>query len=190
MTFDQIEFFMSCAACLNFSLAAKYHFVSVSTLSRSITAMEEELGVKLFDRGYHGHKLTDAGRDFFKCCVNNSIELNKYLMKWSKHGREFLYIGCHPFDSSFEKLINCYSNAAPDYLQKKIKVNFIPENMMLHALSSGYINVGIVNSTPESENIRSRVFLKDAENELKFIFLNDFDESTITKLSRMGTYLK
>ena len=192
MTFDQIDFFMSCAACLNFSLAAKYHFVSVSTLSRSISAIEDELGVKLFERGYHGHKLTEAGRDFFDCCINNSIELNKYLIKWSKHSREFIHIGCHPYEPTFEKIINAYYKAPSDYLPKKIKLYFIPEGKMLTALEEGYINLAIEESSNvhHGEEYKSSFFFKEDDKEYSFCFRKDFDDSIAAKLLRLGAFLK
>ena len=100
MNYEHINFFMTCAACLNFSLAAKHHFVSVSTLSRSLNALEDELGVKLFERGYHGHKLTEEGEVFFELCVKHSMDMSNYLMHWSNSGKDFLRIGCCPGSSS------------------------------------------------------------------------------------------
>lgn len=192
MTFDQVDFFMSCAACLNFSLAAKYHFVSVSTLSRSISAIEDELGIKLFERGYHGHKLTEAGRDFFDCCIKNSIELNKYLHKWRNNTREFIYIGCHPYDSSFEKIINCHHKAPTDYLPKKIRIYFIPEGEMQAALEENFINIAIERrgNEPAGSEYKTIPFCRSEGTEYVFCCRDDIDANLAGKLMRMSTYLK
>ena len=61
MTIKQLEYFMGVARHLNFSAAAKELFISQPSLSRSITALEEELGVRLFVRNRHNVELTAAG---------------------------------------------------------------------------------------------------------------------------------
>ena len=61
MTIKQLEYFMEVARSLNYSEAAKRLFISQPALSRSITALEEELGVRLFTRNKHNVALTSAG---------------------------------------------------------------------------------------------------------------------------------
>jgi len=191
-SFDQIEFFMSCASCLNFSLAARYHFVSVSTLSRSISSLEQELGIKLFERGYHGHKLTAAGRDLFLCCIRNSFEYNDYLMRWSEKRHETINIGCYPFDSSFEKFVSGSGKIPSDYFSKKTKIIFVPEGEMLFALMSKHVDVGIELSEKLS-GIDGFVHVPVYENEGKeysIVCRSDMDEVFISKMMRFFIYLK
>ena len=47
------------------SAAAEELWVSQSSLSKAITGLEEELGVKLFDRVGRNIRLNDAGRFFY-----------------------------------------------------------------------------------------------------------------------------
>lgn len=61
MTIKQLEYFMEVARSLNYSEAAKRLFISQPALSRSITALEEEMGVRLFIRNKHNVSLTPAG---------------------------------------------------------------------------------------------------------------------------------
>lgn len=61
MTIKQLEYFMAVARLLNFSEAAKQLFISQPALSRSISTLEEELGVILFFRSRHSVALTPAG---------------------------------------------------------------------------------------------------------------------------------
>lgn len=61
MTFNQINYFLAVAQHLNFTRAATALFVTQSTLSRSIAALETELGVTLLERDFHNVKLTPAG---------------------------------------------------------------------------------------------------------------------------------
>lgn len=61
MTFKQLEYFMEVARQLSFSRAAEALYVSQSALSRSISALEDELGAILFFRNKHTVALTPAG---------------------------------------------------------------------------------------------------------------------------------
>ena len=64
----QIEYFLTVAETLNFTKSAEKLYVTQSAVSRQIAAIENELGVVLFDRTYKKIELTEAGqlfRDFF-----------------------------------------------------------------------------------------------------------------------------
>lgn len=61
MTFNQVNYFLAVAKHLNFTRAATALFVTQSTLSRSILALEQELGVALLERDFHNVRLTPAG---------------------------------------------------------------------------------------------------------------------------------
>ena len=58
----QIRCFLETAKCLNFSKAANNLYLSQPTLSRNISMLEKELGLKLFIRNsFQGTYLTPAG---------------------------------------------------------------------------------------------------------------------------------
>jgi len=61
MTSNQIKYFISAVKHMNFSEAAEEQFVSQPALSRSISALEEELGFKLFVRKNNILTLTEGG---------------------------------------------------------------------------------------------------------------------------------
>lgn len=62
-TIKQLEYFVAVAKASNFRKAAQKLEVSQPTLTLQIAAMEEEMGVQLFDRSRAGTLLTPAGRD-------------------------------------------------------------------------------------------------------------------------------
>lgn len=159
MTFDQIEYFMSCAACLNFSLAAKYHYVSVSTLSRNISALEEELGVKLFRRGYHGHVLTEEGIRFFDFAENATNELRSFWTDIGAAGKkgDVILIGCYPFDGMFGQIVEFFSKIPHEQFGKKYHVFFTAPGKMLETVRSGIAQLGIA-SEPELRKHREEFF--------------------------------
>lgn len=61
MELEQLRIFCAVAACRSFTRAARELFVSHSTTSRAVTALERELGVPLLTRDRHTVALTGAG---------------------------------------------------------------------------------------------------------------------------------
>ena len=59
---DRLAVFDAAARHLSFTKAAEERFLTQSAVSRQIAALEDELGVALFRRGYRRLELTDDGR--------------------------------------------------------------------------------------------------------------------------------
>ncbi len=66
MEMKQVEYFLAVAELRSFSVAADTLYVSQSSLSKQIMALEKELGVALFDRSKRSIALTAAGETFRK----------------------------------------------------------------------------------------------------------------------------
>lgn len=62
MDIRQLRYFMAVAGLENFSRAAQQLYIAQPALSRSMRALEEELGVRLFERHLRGATLTPEGR--------------------------------------------------------------------------------------------------------------------------------
>lgn len=62
MELEQLRIFAAVAESGGFSAAARKLYISHSTTSRAVTALEEELGVRLFERGNRIDALTPAGK--------------------------------------------------------------------------------------------------------------------------------
>jgi LysR family transcriptional regulator, low CO2-responsive transcriptional regulator len=65
MTLKQLEVFVAIAETGSFSKGAEKSGITQSTASQHIMGLEEELGIRLFDRGRGGALLTEAGKLFF-----------------------------------------------------------------------------------------------------------------------------
>ena len=66
MEIRQIQYFLSIVDTGSFSAAADEHYISQSSLSKKIIALEEELGVPIFDRSKRKVSLTEAGEAFLE----------------------------------------------------------------------------------------------------------------------------
>ena len=66
MEFHQLRYFVAAATDLNISKAAVRLFISQPSMSRQIALLEDELGVRLFDRVRKRIHLTEAGVFFLK----------------------------------------------------------------------------------------------------------------------------
>ena len=62
MESEQLRIFVAVAKYKSFSEAARKLYISHSTTSRAVSALEKELGVKLVERDNHVSALTPAGQ--------------------------------------------------------------------------------------------------------------------------------
>ena len=69
MQLEQLEIFVAVARCGSFSAAAKQLYISHSSTSRAVSALEDELGVRLFYRGNRVNGLTAAGETLLEEAV-------------------------------------------------------------------------------------------------------------------------
>lgn len=93
----QIEYFLAAAENLSFTKTANEKYVSQPAVSKQISALEEELGVSLFERGYKSTKLTAAGHtfaSFFKKQKEDMELLAKDARESGKNDALSLRIGC------------------------------------------------------------------------------------------------
>jgi DNA-binding transcriptional LysR family regulator len=66
MTLNQLIYFQRAARMSNFRAAAESLYISQPSLSRSISSLEDELDIRLFEKEGRGIKLTSAGRIFLE----------------------------------------------------------------------------------------------------------------------------
>ncbi len=86
MTLKQLEVFVAIAETHSFSKGAEKNCITQSTASQHIHALEEELGIRLFDRGRGGALLTEAGKLFYNHvdkilteCNHTRSVINRFL---------------------------------------------------------------------------------------------------------------
>ena len=198
MTIEQLKYFMAIVKYRNFSVAAEECYISQSSLSKQIKALEQELGgVELFDRNTKKLDITYAGREFYISAEKILMEYNKMINSMKKYVEshtDVLNIGVIPvmnhygLTDIFFKFQEYYSsirlhimeaNSVPvieDFTKGKIDIAFLRDN---------YLPVGDYSSFPlvDDELVLVTNFsnwlaeydeidLKMAENE-KFLFLGN-----------------
>ncbi|MDR1588569.1 MAG: LysR family transcriptional regulator [Oscillospiraceae bacterium] len=98
ITLLQIEMFIKVAEHLNFSAAARAMYITQPALSKSISRLEENLGVKLFHRSSHGVRLTGVGELLYAELCPSVRKINTVIgdvQNINGSRRKELIIGCH-----------------------------------------------------------------------------------------------
>lgn len=77
MDLQQLRYFSTVAKMENVSHAAACHYIPQSAMSRVISRLEKELGVKLFNREHNKITLNDRGREFAERVDNILLQLDE-----------------------------------------------------------------------------------------------------------------
>jgi DNA-binding transcriptional LysR family regulator len=96
MELQQIRYFLTLAQELHFWHTAEKMFITQSALSRQIQALEEELGVQLFERSKRSVKLTEAGiflRDQWRPMLDEINRIHRQARKIHEGAYGSLSIG-------------------------------------------------------------------------------------------------
>ena len=86
MDWDDLRYFVAVARQGSLAGAARTLKVKHSTVQRRVTALEERLGARLFDRTPAGYQLTEAGRDISQAA--RAMEAQAFAIQRSAVGRD------------------------------------------------------------------------------------------------------
>ena len=87
MELKQVTYFLAVAELGSFSAAADHLYISQSSLSKQIMALEKELGIELFDRSKRNIVLTEAGATFRKHAQRLNDEYKVMLANLKEYKR-------------------------------------------------------------------------------------------------------
>jgi len=73
----QLKYFRDAAITENFSQVAQKYYVPQSSISHTISRLEDELGTKLFTRNGRKVRLNEAGKHFMKKSTQRLPKLKK-----------------------------------------------------------------------------------------------------------------
>lgn len=166
MTTEQMSYFIEVAKCLSFSEAADHLYISQSSLSRQIIALEAELGVTLFVRSRNTVKLTPEGATFYSKIVDileNVLRLVNDVRCYGTQSNAILSIGVsedqilHP---ALRKTLEFFFSSFPNI---KVRMFGRPYRAMSDLLSNMEIDLLISPSlnSQSREPLCSKVFARD-----------------------------
>ncbi len=155
MTLTQLHYMTAVAEYGNFTLAADKCFVTQPTLSMQVQKLEEELGVKIFNRATKPIILTDIGRKILVQAKKISEEANrmKDIVSTEKGyvGGEFK-LGIIP--TVMPTLLPMFLNS---FIKKHSKVDLKIEehntNNITKLLEEGHLDAGIAATPLSMDNI-------------------------------------
>lgn len=77
MRFEQLYYLVEVAKTKSITITSEQIYVSQSTIVSALKSLENELGVKLYTRNYHGIILSEQGEEVAKIAENILNEMNK-----------------------------------------------------------------------------------------------------------------
>ena len=92
----QIDYFMAVATNLSFTKTSEELFVSQPAISKQISLLEKELGVKLFVRNNKKTELTEAGKlyyNLFRDCKSDFMKTHTEALKLASSNERVVRIG-------------------------------------------------------------------------------------------------
>ena len=158
MTITQLKYVLSVAEYQNFTIAAEHSFVTQPTLSMQIQKLEDELGVKIFNRSKKPIELTEIGRKIVeqaKVIVDESNRILDIVHQQKGYiGGEFK-LGIIP--TIMPTLLPMFlQNFTKKYPKVKLIIEELTTEDIIRKLTDGHIDAGIAATPLENEAIKER----------------------------------
>ncbi|WP_265822036.1 selenium metabolism-associated LysR family transcriptional regulator [Geovibrio ferrireducens] len=163
MDFKQIEAFVYVAKYKSFSRAAEKLLLSQPTISTHISTLEEQLGVKLFDRLSKEVILTEAGQVFYPYAVDildlrerSQEAIKEFLNEISGH----LHIGYSTVPAEFI-LPEVIRKFKEEYPKTFFTLDINGTQNVVQRLSDGILDLAIVARKIPKKDLEYKVLLRD-----------------------------
>lgn len=146
MTITQFEYIIAVDTYRHFSTAAKQCFITQPTLSMQVQKLEEELGIKIFDRSKQPVIPTEIGEEILVQArvIVHEVKMMQQLIK-NKQGllQGELRVGIIPTLAPYllPLFLQDFLNKYPDI---KIKVKELTTEHIIEKLKSGKIDAGLL----------------------------------------------
>lgn len=155
MTFVQLEYIIALDTYRNFVLAAEKCFITQPTLSMQIQKLEEDLGVKLFDRSKQPVIPTDIGIiviEKARMILRESQKLREMISDKKGELDGELKIGVIPTVAPFllPKVISAFMIKYPNV---KLLVWEYTTEQIIHDLKTGLLDCGILSTPIEDHSL-------------------------------------
>jgi LysR family hydrogen peroxide-inducible transcriptional activator len=158
MTITQLKYVLSVAEYQNFTVAAEHSFVTQPTLSMQIQKLEDELGVKIFNRSKKPIELTEVGKKIVeqaKVIVDESNRILDIVHQQKGYIGGQFKLGIIP--TVMPTLLPMFLQ---NFTKKHPKVKLIIEELttdeIIRKLTDGHIDAAIAATPLENEAIKER----------------------------------
>lgn len=153
MTITQLEYVVAVATYKSFVAAAEKCFVTQPTLSMQIQKLEDELGIKLFDRNKHPIAITAMGEaivDQARIILSDCEKVYELIQSQQTTISGTFKLAVIPTIAPYllPGLLESYNKNFPDV---KLMVKEMETDQILKALRNNEIDAGLL-STPLNEN--------------------------------------
>lgn len=159
MNTKHLEYMLEVAKCQSISKAAKKLYLSQPSLSASIAALEEEIGVPLFQRSQSGVKLTEQGEQILEVAVEilRGVEQIQNIAKQDVQLTGQIHIAAIPAAcSSF--LVDLIILAQERYPQLSIVIKEERPRYVVQQVIKGEINLGITSVLMKQQQAYYKLF--------------------------------
>ena len=153
MDLTQLKYFQAVAKTGNVSKAAEKLFVTQPNLSKSISRLEDELGVPLFEHRRGKILLNEYGRVFLSSVELAFHELNngrQTILRMYESDQHILRLGCC-VDDFFADMLRDFTEKYPDVGLRQFNC---PCDSVADRLLDRTADIIITNGAPDNENIR------------------------------------
>lgn len=154
MDIEKFRTFIAAARCGNFGEAAEELFLTTSTVSKHISALEHELGVSLFLRIPKGVNLTDKGELCLQYAEKTIEEYDRFLSRLK--GERVLKLSTFPIHSVLQRQIRLFREIHPE-----IQFQLVTEhgNAVVKSVEEGRCEIGFAGSSySESTSLDRHIF--------------------------------
>ncbi|MEW6731132.1 MAG: LysR family transcriptional regulator [Acidobacteriota bacterium] len=163
MDLNQIKYFLGLADELHFWRASEKMFITQSALSRHIQAIEQELGIQLFERNKRNVKLTQAGeflRGEYRRILSEMESINRHAMLIQTGEVGSLRIG-HPGSITYSILPDLLTGFGEKYSHIKIELTeLLTENVEI-ALLNYHIDIGFNRESVTSKGLQIKKIMTE-----------------------------
>ena len=158
MTITQLKYVLSVAEYQNFTVAAKHSFVTQPTLSMQIQKLEDELGVKIFNRSKKPIELTEIGKKIVeqgKVIVDESNRILDIVHQQKGYIGGQFKLGIIP--TVMPTLLPMFlQNFTKKYPKVKLIIEELTTEEIIRKLTDGHIDAAIAATPIENEAIKER----------------------------------
>lgn len=163
MELRQLRYFIEVAEREHMSEAADHLHVAQSAVSFQISKLEDELGVKLFDRVGRNVKLTHIGEIFLhhvKKALDDLEYAQEKIDEYLNPKKGIIRIGYPSSLANFflPTILSAFKNQFPDISFHLRQASYLD---LIHAVKNGDINIAFLGPVPFEDDLISHVLLTE-----------------------------